>query len=288
MKQTKGEKVFGVFTIIILTLLSVAAIYPFIYVISASISDPQQVLAGNVWLWPSGFSLGAYDEVIHYDGIWIAYANTIFYAVVGTAVSMVVTLCGAYPLSKKRLRGGGALTFLVAFTMWFSAGMIPTYLNFKDLGLLGTRTALIFGFCVTPFYTFIVRTYFTNIPESLEESAKIDGANDFYIFLRIYLPLSIPCLITIGLYYMVDRWNAYFWSMLILKDESKIPLQVILNKLIIQSSWTEEMGAVDTVAYNEETLIYSTIVISIIPILCAYPFVQKYFVKGMMVGSIKG
>ena len=166
--------------------------------------------------------------------------------------------------------------------------MIPTYLNFKDLGLLDTRTALIFGFCVTPFYTFIVRTYFTNIPESLEESAKIDGANDFYIFLRIYLPLSIPCLITIGLYYMVDRWNAYFWSMLILKDESKIPLQVILNKLIIQSSWTEEMGAVDTVAYNEETLIYSTIVISIIPILCAYPFVQKYFVKGMMVGSIKG
>lgn len=288
MKQTKGEKIFGVFAIIILTLLSVAALYPFIYVISASISDPQEVLAGNVWLWPVGFSLGAYDEVIHYDGIWIAYGNTIFYAVVGTAVSMIVTLCGAYPLSKKRLRGGTVLTFLVAFTMWFSAGMIPTYLNFKELGLLDTRTALIFGFCVTPFYTFIIRTYFTNIPESLEESAKIDGANDFYIFLRIYMPLSIPCLITIGLYYMVDRWNAYFWSMLILKDETKIPLQVILNKLIIQSSWTEEMGAVDTVAYSEETLIYSTIVISIIPILCAYPFVQKYFVKGMMVGSIKG
>lgn len=288
MKQSKGEKIFAVFNVGFLLIIAAIAIYPFIYVLAASLSDPQEVMAGNVWLWPSGFELGAYKEVINYKGIWRAYGNTIFYAGVGTLVSMAVTLCGAYPLSKKRLRGGVIITFLVAFTMWFSAGMIPIYLNLKSLNLLNTRSALIFGFCVTPFYTFVLRTYFSNIPDSLEESAKIDGVNDFLIFWKIYMPLSLPCLVTVALYYMVDRWNSFFWAMLLLKDETKIPLQVILNKLIVQSSWTAEMGAVDTVAYNEQTLIYSTIVVSIVPILLAYPFAQKYFIKGMMVGSIKG
>lgn len=288
MKQSKGEKIFAVFNIGFLIIIAVVAIYPFIYVLSASLSDPQEVMAGNVWLLPSGFELGAYKEVINYKGIWRAYGNTIFYAGVGMLVSMAVTLCGAYPLSKKRLRGGVIITFLVAFTMWFSAGMIPVYLNLKSMNLLDTRSALIFGFCVTPFYVFVLRTYFSSIPDSLEESAKIDGVNDFVIFWKIYMPLSKPCLITVALYYMVDRWNSYFWAMLLLKDETKIPLQVILNKLIVQSSWTAEMGAVDTVAYNEQTLIYSTIVISIVPMLLAYPFAQKYFIKGIMVGSIKG
>ena len=288
MKQTRGEKIFGVFNAILLIIIALIAIYPFIYVLSASFSNPQEVLSGRVWLWPIGFELGAYKEVINYNGIWTAYANTLFYAIVGTTVSMIVTICGAYPLSKKRLRGKTIITFLVAFTMWFSAGMIPTYLNFKDLNLLDTRTGIIIGFAASAFYVFIMRTFFTGIPESLEESAKIDGANDFVVFAKIYLPLSVPCLATIALYYMVDRWNGYFWAMLLLKDENKIPLQVILNKLIIQANWASETGAVDTVSYNTETLVYSTIIVSIIPILCAYPFIQKYFVTGMMLGSIKG
>lgn len=288
MKRSKGEKVFAVFNTILLLLLSLGTIYPFLYVLSASFSDPLAVVSGKVWLWPVGFSLGAYQEVLSYNGIWMAYANTVYYAVVGTVVSMVITVLAAYALSRKRLRGAGILTFLIAFTMWFQPGIIPTYLNFRDLNLLDTRTALIFGFCVTAFYLFIMRTYFSTIPDSLEESAKLDGASDFQIMFRIFLPLSLPCVVTLTLYYLVDRWNAYFWAMTLLKDETKIPLQVILNKLIVQANWTAETGAADTVGYNQQTLVYSTIIVAIVPMLCAYPILQKYFVKGMTVGAIKG
>ncbi|MBE5041172.1 carbohydrate ABC transporter permease [Ructibacterium gallinarum] len=289
MKRSKGEKIFGVFNGLILIILAIIALYPFIYVIVASFSDPMEVASGHVWLYPIGINLSAYEEVIHYEGIWVAYANTFFYAIVGTLVSIVVTILGAYPLSKKRLRGKTIFTFLIAFSMWFQAGMIPTYLNFKDLGLLDTRTAIIVGFCVTAFYLFIMRTYFTSLPDALEESAKLDGANDFQILLQIYLPLAIPSVVTLMLYYLVDRWNAYFWAMTLLKDESKIPLQVILNKLIVEGNWSEQTGALtDSVEYNQETLKYATIVVAIIPVLCVYPVLQKYFVKGMTVGAIKG
>lgn len=288
MNYTRGEKIFKIFNAIVLTILSCMCIYPLLYVLSASFSSPDAVAAGKVWLLPKGLSVAAYKNVLGYNKIWTAYLNTVFYAVVGTLVSMVVTICGAYPLSKKRLHGSKIIVFLISFSMWFTAGIIPTYLNFRDLGLLDTRTSLIFGFCVTTFYVFIMRTFFSGIPESLEEAAKIDGANDLYILIRIYLPLSLPCIATLSLYYLVDRWNAYFWAMILLKDESKIPLQVILNKLIVQANWSSDAAGVDTSGFSKETLIYSTIVVSVIPMLAAYPFIQKYFVKGIMVGAVKG
>ncbi len=288
MGRSRGEKIFGVFNAVFILALSAIAIYPFLYVVSASLSSPLAVSSGKVWFWPVDLELGAYKQVVNYPGIWMAYGNTIFYAVVGTLVSVVFTVFAAYALSKKRLRGAGILTMLIAFTMWFQPGMIPTYLNFRDLHLLDTRTALIFGFCVTPFYLFIMRTYFASIPESLEESAKLDGATDFQVLWNIYLPLSIPCIITIILYYLVDRWNSYFWAMTLLKDEKKIPLQVILNKLIVQANWAGETGNTDIIEYNVQTLVYSTIVVAILPMLCAYPALQKYFIKGLTVGAIKG
>lgn len=287
LKQTEGEKAFAVVNYIFLTLVSLLTLYPFLYVLSASFSDPDSVITEKVLLFPRGLTLEAYEKVLSTKGIWIAYGNTIFYTLVGATVSMIITICGAYPLSKKRLMGRKIITFFVAFTMWFGAGMIPFYLNIKSLGLIDSRLGIIIAFACGAFYVILLRTYFQSIPESMEESAKIDGANDLVILTKIILPLSTPALATIGLYYAVERWNGYFWSMILLKDINKIPLQVLLKKLVVEMNVSEEMMR-DTQTFNKETIIYTTIVVSVIPIVAVYPYIQKYFVKGIMIGSIKG
>jgi len=173
---------------------------------------------------------------------------------------------------------------MIAFTMWFAAGMIPFYLTISNYGLLNTRTVLIFAFAVQAFNIFILRTNFQNVPDSLEESAKIDGANDFTILTKLYLPLSLPALATIGLFYFVGRWNAFFWSMILLTDDALIPLPVVLNHLLVHAEWNIDVD----MPVRTETLIHSTIVVSVIPIMLAFPVLQKYFTKGMMIGSVKG
>lgn len=288
LKQTKGEKIFAITNYIFLTIISLLTLYPFLYVLSASLSNPDDVITGKVLLFPKGLTLESYIKVLSTKGIWIAYGNTIFYTIVGTATSIVVTICGAYPLSKKRLMGRKFITFMVAFTMWFYAGMIPFYLNIKSLNLTNSRLGIIIAFACSAFYVILLRTYFQSIPESMEESAKIDGANDVIILTKIILPLSIPALATIGLYYAVDRWNGYFWSMILLKDIDKVPLQVLLKKLVVEMNVSDEMMRGDMQTINKETIIYTTIVISVIPIVAVYPYIQKFFVKGIMVGSIKG
>ncbi|MBD2846324.1 carbohydrate ABC transporter permease [Paenibacillus sp. IB182496] len=289
MKQTNGERIFAVFNYGFLTLFALAALYPFVYVLSASISSAEAVNTGQVLLLPHDFTLAAYSEVLREPGIWIAYANTLYYTIAGVAVNLLLTICGAYPLSKRRLMGGTFISFFIAFTMWFNAGMIPMFLNFRDLGLLDSRAGILFGFAIATFYVFLMRTFFQSIPDALEESAKIDGANDLQIIWRVYLPLSKAALTTIGLFYAVLRWNGYFWAMVLLKDESKIPLQVLLKKIVVEMTVNEEAVQLQDVAvFSKETIIYATIVVSIIPIVAVYPFIQKYFVKGVMVGSIKG
>ncbi|MFI8684998.1 carbohydrate ABC transporter permease [Rossellomorea sp. NPDC077527] len=289
MKKSWGSKMADMGIYLLVGGLALLCIYPFIYVLSASISSSQSVIRGDVLLFPKDITFEAYTRVLTEPGIWIAYGNTIYYTVVGTAFSLFVTICGAYPLSKRRLKGRSAIAFFIAFTMWFNAGIIPTYLNLKDLGLLDTRTAIIVGFAVSTFLVFIMRSFFQNVPDSLEESAKVDGANDFQVLWKIFLPLSKPALITVGLFYAVNRWNGYFWSMIVLKDENKIPLQVLLKKLIVEMSVSEQMmGAFDVASqYSKETIIYATIVISILPIVLVYPFLQKHFVKGTMIGGVK-
>ena len=289
MKLSKGEKCFQVFNYILLTLVGLCTLYPFIYVISASVSDPQALAAGKVLLTPVGFKLDSYQEVFKFQGIWTAYGNSIFYTVGATAISLILTTLGAYPLAKKRLRGRKIFTFIFSLVMWFHVGMIPYYLNLKNLSLLNSRLGIILIFCVSSFYLFILRAAFQGIPDSLEESAKIDGANDFTIAMKIYLPLCKPSLITVGLYYMVSKWNAFFWPMILLKDNDKIPLQVLLRKVIVDANVADEMGTTMNIAgFSEETLIYATIIMAIIPMIVIYPFLQKYFTKGMMVGSVKG
>lgn len=289
MTRSKGEKCFQVFNYILLSIVAFCTLYPFIYVISASVSDPQALAAGKVLFFPVGFRLEAYKEVVKFQGIWTAYANSIFYTVCATAVSVVLTVLGAYPLAKKRLRGRKIFTFIFSLVMWFHVGMIPYYLNLKNMSLLDSRLGIIMIFCVSSFYLFILRAAFQGVPDSLEESAKIDGANDLVIAWKIYMPLTTPSLMTVGLYYMVSKWNSFFWPMILLKDNNKIPLQVLLRKIIVDANVADEMGtAMNVTGYSEETLIYATIIIAIIPMIVIYPFVQKYFTKGMMVGSVKG
>ncbi|MBS2968495.1 carbohydrate ABC transporter permease [Metabacillus sp. KIGAM252] len=289
MKKSRSERLSDVLIYGFLVLLAIACIYPFIYVFSASISSAQSVISGEVILFPKDITFISYAKVLQDPAIWTAYGNTIFYTVIGTAVNLLLTICGAYPLSKKRLRGKAFIAFFIAFTMWFQAGIIPTYLNFKELGLLDTRTSIIIGFAISTFLVFILRSFFQSIPDSLEESAKVDGANDLQILMKIYLPLSKPALVTVGLFYAVARWNGYFWAMVLLNDESKIPLQVMLKKLIVEMTVSEQvLATADAMTeFSRETIIYATIFVSILPIIIIYPFLQKYFVKGTMLGGVK-
>jgi putative aldouronate transport system permease protein len=280
--------IFDILNHFLLGLFAVSTVYPLIYVVSASISSANAVITGEVILLPRDITFAAYKHVFETSGIWIAYANTIFYTVLGTTVQMFVTTTGAYALSKKRLMGRTAITFMIVLTMWFSAGMIPFFLNIRDLGLYNSRWSIIVAFACTPFYVIIMRTYFQSIPEAMEESAVIDGANDIKIFSKIYLPLSAPMLATLTLFYGVSNWNSYFWSMVLLRDESKIPLQVLLRKLIVMMQIPENVSRnYDVSVFSQQTFIYATIVVSIIPILIVYPTIQRYFVRGIMLGAIK-
>lgn len=288
IKRTIGEQIFDTINVILLILIAFITLYPFWYVLVASVSDPNMVSSGNVVWWPIGFELASYKKVFEMEYIWTSYGNTLYISIGGTIVSMICTVLSAYPLSKMRLRGRKFFTWIMLITMWFGAGMMPAYLNLKNLGLLNHRTTLILMGAISAFYVILQRTYFESISESLEESAKIDGANDWTVLFQIYIPLSVPSLMTIALYYFVDKWNAYFWSMILLRDEWKVPLQVLLRKLIVQMQVDTENMDVSSTMMNQQTVIYATIMVATLPMICVYPFVQKFFVKGVMIGAVKG
>lgn len=289
MVYSKSEKIVKAVIYLVVGLAGIIALYPFIYVLSSSFSSGDAVTTGEVLLFPKEFTLNAYEKVFNEESLWLAYANTFYYTFFGTMVNLVLTILGAYPLSKRRLMGRGKISFFIAFTMWFNAGMIPFYLNIRDLGLLNTRFGILIGFGVTTFNVVLMRTFFQSVPDSLEEAAQIDGASDWYIMTRIYLPVSKAAMATIGLFYAVQRWNGYFWSMLLLTDEKKVPLQVLLKKLIVEMEINDEgVDAVTSLAFSKETFMYATIIVSIIPVIIAFPYLQRYFTKGVMVGSVKG
>lgn len=287
MRLSRGEKIFQIFNYILLTIIAFGTLYPVVYVFSASISSGDAVSSGRVVLWPLEVTLDAYKAVFKERAIWTGYANTIFYTVVGTFVSLVITIAGAYPLSKKNLPGRRVINFFVIATMWLNAGIIPFYLNLKELNLLDLRVTIIIAFACSTFNMILLRTFFQSIPQSLEEAAKMDGASEFYILSRIFIPLSKPAIATVGLFYAISRWNGYFWAMMIFRDSSKVPLQVVLKKMIVDMSYMAENMDL-TVNMSLESFIYSTIMVSIIPMIIIYPFIQKYFTKGMMVGAVKG
>ena len=290
IKRTFGDLAFDAVNDIILWFLVIVTIYPFLYVLFASFSDPARFAShSGLLLKPLGFEVQAYKAVFQNQNILTGYKNTLFYVVVGTTVSMILTTMSAYVLSRKGYKLKKLLNFMVVFTMFFSGGLIPFYLQVNNLGLGDTRWALIFPSAMSTYNMIVMRTAFASVPESLEESARIDGAQDFTILFRIVIPLSIPTVAIIILFYGVSKWNAWFYAMVFLRNRKLYPLQLILREILVLSS-TSDM-VTDMYAGKDllsETIKYATIMVATVPILCVYPFIQKYFVKGIMIGAVKG
>lgn len=284
------DRLFEYIIAIILILCSCIVLYPIILIISSSFSDPVAVMANKVKLFPIGATLKVYKMVFKNQEIWRTYGNTIVYTVVGTALNVFMTALGAYPLSRKDFGGRNVFMALFTFTMFFSGGMIPGYLLIKQLHMYNSMWALIIPGLVSTWNLIIMRTFFqSSIPMELQESAAIDGASDLKIFFSIILPLSGPIIAVMTLFYGVGHWNDWFSALLYISNRKKYPLQIILREILIQSS-TQDMsgGAVSDQETVGEGIKYATMVISTLPIMCLYPFLQKYFVKGVMIGAIKG
>lgn len=285
-----GEKIFNGVMIILGILITFIALYPIYYVLISSLSKPFFVENGDVLLKIKEFTTASYEAVFKRNGLWAAYGNAIFYTVFGLMANMFFTTTMAYALSKKYLMGRKWLTLFTVFTMWFSAGIIPTYMNFNNLGLLDTRAAIIFGFAIETYNLIIMKSFFEQVPEALEEAAFIDGAGHFRVLWNIYMPLSKPALATVGLFYGISRWNGYFWAMQLLKDDSKIPLQVFLKKLIVERVSNPSDAAIVTKASltSPTTQVYALIILAIVPMIIVFPFIQKYFKSGLTLGGVKG
>ncbi|TDL48241.1 carbohydrate ABC transporter permease [Paenibacillus dendritiformis] len=285
-----GERIFEVFNILFLILLCLVTLYPFVYVLFASLSEPAWVVQQRGLIWhPSGLNLEAYRLVFDNSMITSGYLNTLFTVSVGTCLNVFMTALGAYGLSRQNVMWKNPIMFLIVFTMFFSGGLIPSYLLVTGLGMLDSLWALIIPGAVSAFNLIIMRTAFQSIPHSLEESAKLDGANDFTVMIRIILPLSMPVIAVMILFYGVGHWNSWFGAMIYLRDRELYPLQLVLREILITNS-TDSMltsaGTADKMPIGE-TIKYATIIVATVPILLLYPFLQKYFVKGVMIGAIK-
>ncbi|MFD0870977.1 Inner membrane ABC transporter permease protein ycjP [Chlamydia abortus] len=289
-RPTIGERIFDFFNSLFMILLCLATLYPFLYVLIASLSDPAWAVQQRGLIWfPHGFNLDAYKLVFDNPMIKTGYMNTLFIVVVGTAINVFMTALGAYGLSRQNVMWKNPIMFFIVFTMFFSGGLIPTYLLVTNLGMLDTLWALIIPGAVSAFNLIIMRTSFQGIPISLEESAKLDGANDFTVLFRIILPLSMPVVAVMILFYGVGHWNSWFSAMIYLRNRELFPLQLVLREILITNSTDSMMtsvGAADKMPIGE-TIKYATIIVATIPILLLYPFLQKYFVKGVMIGAIK-
>lgn len=285
------DRIFTIFNYTFLILLVIVTLYPLLYVLFASLSDSAQLLANKGLLWkPVGFSLEAYKSVLANPGIATGFRNTLFILVFGVIVNLFMTALGAYVLSRKNVMWNKVFMFFIVFTMFFGGGLIPLYLVVKGVGLLDTLWSTILPFAISTFNLIIMRTSFMGIPDSLEESAKIDGANHFTILFRIIIPLSMPVIAVMILYYAVDKWNGWFYASVFIKSRELFPLQLVLREILIANS-TESMSAGASAGDRfqiGETIKYATIMVATIPILCIYPFLQRFFVKGVMVGSLKG
>lgn len=286
MIQSKSDKIYMAVVYGLLTLIALVTLYPFWYVLVASISSGKAVAEGSVYFYPIGTTFDAYKELMVKPEVWTGYANSIYYTVFGTILSMAISICGAYPLSKRYFKGRKVLTFMVAFTMWFGAGMIPMYLNFIDLGMRN-YWGVILGLAVNTFNVILMKNFFEGVPKALEEAATIDGASDWQVLTKVFIPLSKPAMATIGLFYAVSRWNGYFWSMILIREEKQYPLNVWLKSWIVENNAMTESGSTITATYSADTFIYATIIIAVVPMMLIYPFIQKYFVQGVMIGAVK-
>ncbi|MEL6677207.1 MAG: carbohydrate ABC transporter permease [Pseudomonadota bacterium] len=285
---SRGDRMFVWINMFLVGIFALSTLYPFIYITAISLSSGFEARAGNVVLTPVEFTLAAYERVLSESQFWVSYRNTFIYTIGGTLTSLAFIIPGAYALSRPHLFGRRFWNLMVAFTMWFNAGLIPFFLNMRDLGLLDSYFGIIIGFAVNGFNLILLRNFFENIPASFEEAARMDGANDFQVLWKVYVPLSKPAIATVALFCIVSRWNGFFWAMVLLQDEDKIPLQVYLRQTIATLSDDEEFSSTLLDApYSVETVTAAIIVCSIIPVLLVYPFLQKYFNKGILLGGVK-
>ncbi|GAA4832520.1 carbohydrate ABC transporter permease [Paenibacillus vulneris] len=293
MLESRADKGIEILIYIILALVTASVLYPLVFVLVASISSPEMVIRGEVWLWPKGLTMVGYERIFQNKEILSGYTNTIAYTLVGTAINLVMTVAAAYPLSRKDFYGRNVFTALILFTMFFSGGMIPTYLLIKKLGMLNTFWALVIPSAVSVWNIVIMRTFFQNsIPNEIQESASIDGCSNMQTLVRIVLPLSAPILAVMVLFYSVGHWNAYFNALIYLTDRAKYPLQLILREILVQGQMQEMVDVSDSTlaksVMDAEAIKYAAVIVANLPVLLLYPFLQKYFVKGIMVGAIKG
>lgn len=298
--RSRSNLIFDIVNDAIMVLVFLIMLYPIWFVIIASVSEPSSVAQGKVILWPDGFTWYSYINVFEAKKIWIGYRNTIFYTVAGTLLNLALTIPAAYTLSKKQLPGRKWLSLIFVFTMYFGGGMIPTYINMKNLHLLDSPLTLVIVGGLSVYNMIICRTYFQNsIPNDLYEAATIDGASQFQQFFKIALPLSGPITAVIALYYAVGRWNEYYNALIYLNNKNLMPLQMVLRDVLINgqqlldeviadpNSTLEELAEASRNVYMAEGMKYAVIFVSALPMLLIYPFVQKYFVKGVMIGSVK-
>ena len=292
MKETRADRVFDWINVIFATLVLFVVAYPLIVVLSSSFSDAFALMAGKVWLFPVKPTLDGYKAILQHKQVWTGVYNSVIYTVFGTAVNMVVSVLAAYPLSRKDFSLRGPISLIFAFTMWFSGGLIPTYLLIKSMGLFNSRLVMILPTAMSVWNMIIIRTYFqSNISGELLESAKLDGCDDFRYLAQIAIPLSKPVLAVVCLYYMVANWNVFMNAYLYLQKQELYPIQIVLREILL-------MGKVEEIATNatkesqarlmNELLKYSLVIVASLPMILVYPFVQKYFVKGIMIGAVKG
>jgi putative aldouronate transport system permease protein len=292
-RKTKGDLLFDMANYTILTIGMLMILYPLYFVFIASFSDPNQIYSGDIWLFPKGITLDGYERIFSDSTIWIGYGNSLLYAIVGTAISVMLTLLAAYPLSRKDFVGRSVFMWFFMFTMFFGGGLIPTYLLIKDLNMINTIWALVVPGAAGVFNIIIVRTFFqSTIPDEMREAAFIDGCSNTRFFLGMVLPLSKPIIAVMVLYHVVGFWNGFFDAMIYLNEETKFPLQLVLRNILVQNQVNSSM-MIDVESYAAklrvtELIKYGVIIIASLPLLILYPFLQRYFVKGVMIGSIKG
>lgn len=297
MKEGLSDKQFDVINKILVFAIVAVILYPLIYVTSASISDPVAVNSGRVWLWPVDITFEGFRRVFANDAIWLGYRNTIFYTVVGTILHLLVLIPASYALSRKEVIGRKYITWFIVFTMLFSGGMIPRYLVVDNLGMVDTIWAMLIPNIVGAWSILVTRSFFeSNIPDSLIESAQIDGASEFTVLLQIVLPLSMPIIAVMALFYGVGMWNQYFTALIYISNENLFPLQLILRQILVLNEMSTDMmqaGAIGSASsfaeqINNASLIkYAVMIVSSLPLLMIYPMMQKYFVRGLTIGAVK-
>ncbi|SEF92856.1 carbohydrate ABC transporter permease [Paenibacillus sp. UNC499MF] len=298
VKDTAQDKLFLISTYVYVTIALILVAYPLIYILSASISNPKYVGSGEMWLFPKGITFEGYQIVFANMKIWMGYANTILYTIAGTAVNLLVTIPAAYALSRKDFVGRNFFMGMFMVTMFFGGGLVPTYLLVKGLGLMNSMWAIILPSAASIWNIIVSRTFFqTSIPKELQEAAQIDGCTNMRLFLKIILPLSMPIVAVMALFYGVGNWNSYFSALIYLHEESKYPLQLILRQILVLQEMSAQAGgsldASTASALNNKAEIaalvkYAVIIVSTLPIIAIYPFLQRYFVQGVMIGSVKG